>query len=149
MDWEIDFGKRLKASQSASIQRVSIYLADTNRRDEPIDLTHWVDRCVHLFVDLNDGCTRLPLAFGAFRDQDGSIFEHTVVVYSYITDPRRFHDRFNELVAFVHDFGRVTEQKAVMVEFAGGSMGSYFSRAYFVGADDFIDFEATEDRLEA
>ena len=143
---EIEFGKRLHASEQASIQRVALYLADTNKHREPVpNLDYWVEGAVHLLTDINFGCTRLPAAYGSWRSESGTTFEHAIVIYSYIRNPTRFEQRLNEIVAFVHRYGKEAEQEAVMVELSGGAYGNYFSRAYFVSEADFVDFSPQQE----
>lgn len=138
MALDAEFGARLRASQPAAVQRVSIYLADTTRFNKPVTLRPWIERFVGLLTDINEGCTRLPIARGTWRTKAGTLYDKTVIIYSNIINVALFFDRLDEFVLLVHDYGRDASQDAVMVEFSGQDRGRYFSNAYFVRRSNYL-----------
>ncbi|MEO6536624.1 MAG: hypothetical protein ABIT47_02935 [Candidatus Paceibacterota bacterium] len=94
----------------------------------------WVDGAVQVLTDINGGSTKLPAADGSWKDKDGKILiDRTVVVYSFIRDPDVFEQRFEEIAAFVHEFGKSANQESVMIELSDGH------RAYFIDETDYIN----------
>ena len=55
-----------------------------------------------------------------------------LVVYSLIRDPDAFEQRFDEIRAFMSDFGRRTNQESVMFEFSDGHS------AYFLDESEYV-----------
>jgi hypothetical protein len=137
---EWDFQARLRASQAASVQKLSLYLPNKDKDDQTVaHLEDWIDAAINLLTDINGGSTRMPVAKGTWAMRDGRVLkEDTTVVYSYIEEPDEFDARFEEITTFVHKFGRSTRQDSVMVEFSGGDEGFFVSRAYFIRESDYI-----------
>lgn len=134
----MDLAKRLGAENDVSrAQKFFIYLPDRDASNQPIsDIENWLNKAVWLMAEINGGCTRLPAAQGAWFGMNGQtkLFEHTVVIYSYLLKPESFEQRFEEIVEFLHDYGRMTNQDTVMAEFSGWAFDGegYISEAYFI-----------------
>lgn len=137
---ELDLRARLRASQAASVQKLSIYIPNKDKDDDVLpNVDVWVDAAITLLTDINGGSTRMPVAKGTWRATDGRVIkEDTTVIYSYIDEPDEFESRLNEITAFLHRFGRTTKQDSVMVEFSGGDDGYFVSRAYYIHERDYI-----------
>lgn len=137
----LNLGKLLGAEDGVSrVQRFTIYLPDRDaNRAQIADIDAWADQAVNLMAEINGGCTRLPIAKGSWVNQstDQLITEDTIVIYSYLFKPDRFEERIDDLVEFLHTFGRETNQDYVMAEFSGpedpdnGAAG-FSHKAYFI-----------------
>lgn len=132
----MDLGEILGAAQAASLQRFSLYLPDSDRDGAPVPrLEEWIEAAMLIFAEVNGGATRLPLAQGIWKPEDGgaTVREATTIVYSFIRDTERFERGVEKLAVFAHTFGKHAKQGEVMVEFSGDVLGRGFvSRAYFV-----------------
>lgn len=137
MSIESEFRQRLRAT-SEGAHRISLYLANKDRFNQEFDLAPWIERAVGLLSTINNGCTRLPIARGTWLENGQEIHDDTVIVYSNIDDIRNFFNRLNEVILFVHDYGRDTDQGAVMLEFCGKDGDSYFNNTYFIKRQDYI-----------
>jgi hypothetical protein len=139
----MDIAKRLGAEDGVSRpQRFALYLPDRDADNQPVEnMGAWLDEAVTLMTEINGGCTRLPPAKGAWfnRSTDRIVIEDTVVVYSYLFEPERFEERFDQIVEFLHTYGRETKQDSVMAEFSGWSnpRDGYISEAYFIPSSSF------------
>ena len=138
---EFDLGAALGAEETFSVQKIVIYLPDRDRKNEPVpDIEDYVQAAMITLLDINTGVTRLPPAYGKFKDSDTGIVAHenTHLVYSFVMDSSAFESRVVEITDFIRDFGKKTNQKSVMVEFSGeipdpdGGIGKYFCRAYSI-----------------
>jgi len=140
----LDLGRLLGSQGDTSTpQKFSIYLPDRDGKNGPIQtIGSWIDQAVVLMTEINGGCTKLPPAKGAWiNSTTGSyVVEDTVVIYSYLLRPELFEQRFEELVEFLHTFGRETQQDAVMAEFSGWVDGEgYVNEAFFIPSASFAD----------
>ncbi|MEJ0053625.1 MAG: hypothetical protein WDN10_02770 [bacterium] len=122
---DFDLKTALGADTSESVQRFAVYLPNQDRDQKPVEnFDKWVDSAMEIMVRINGGVTQLPLAAGRFRvkNEDGSeriVGENTVVVYSYLFEPDDFVREFDKIKRFIDTFGKITNQKSVMVEFSG------------------------------
>jgi hypothetical protein len=125
--------ERLRSPDEPSVQKFSIYIPDKDKHRGPVEnVDDWIDAAMRVLTDINGGSTRLPPAAGTWKDKQGQILlDSTTVVYSYVLDPDVFEERFDEIAAFVHEFGKGARQEAVMIELVEGH------RAYFVDEDDY------------
>lgn len=130
----------LRASAAASVQKLSIYIPNKDKNNQVVHKSEdWIDAAVELLTDINGGSTRMPLARGTWLRRGGHVIkEDTTVVYSYIEDPDEFERRIKEITAFLHRFGKATNQDSVMVEFSGGDDGYFVSRAYYIHERDYF-----------
>ena len=140
----MDLARRLGAEDGVSRpQKFAIYLPDRDADNQPIQsMGKWLDEAVVLMSQINGGCTRLPASKGAWFNQisEKLVLEDTVVIYSYLLDPQRFADRFDEIVEFLHTYGRETNQDSVMAEFSGWSNDDgYVSEAYFIPNTAYVE----------
>lgn len=134
----MDLAKRLGAADGVSRpQKFAIYLPDRDADNQPVEsIGRWLDTAVKLMADINGGCTRLPAAKGAWLNEASGrkVVEDTVVIYSYLFRPEQFEERFDEIVEFLHRYGRDTNQDSVMAEFSGwkNDEEGYVNEAFFI-----------------
>lgn len=151
-DGSFDLLAELGADEAFSVQRFAIYLPNKDRNNKPVrGINQWIEAAMALLTDINGGVTKLPKAAGRFRVVEESgvqeiVIEDTVIVYSYIFDAEAFSRGFKRIKSYVDTFGKLTNQKAVMVEFSGedrsyvadGADGSeeaaagYYMQAYYI-----------------
>ena len=128
--------KLLGAGKPATLQKFSLYLPDKDRNGEPVDqLDKWKHAAMLLFADVNGGATLLPPAQGIWDPGHGGepVREGTSVLYSFVRLGPEFEAALPRIAAFIHTFGKHTNQGEVMAEFSGEVRGRGFvSRAYFV-----------------
>jgi hypothetical protein len=92
-----------------------------------------VDGAIHILAEINGGSTSLPASKSAWKAKDGKIvIDDTVVVYSFIRYPDDFEERFDEIAAFIHEFGKSARQESVLIELSDGH------RAYFVDESEYL-----------
>jgi hypothetical protein len=94
---------------------------------------------MNLLAEINGGATRLPVAQGIWKPDQGdeTVREVTSVVYSFVGDRSRLDANLPRLARFLHSFGKQTNQGEVMVEFSGEVPGrGFLSRAYFIDRYD-------------
>lgn len=134
-----DMQKALGAKEAFSFQKFSIYFPNKDRNNNPVrDVEDWIRQGMRLLTEINTGVTRLPAAQGNWKNVETGevISEDTVVIYSFLREPEKFHSRSKEVQAFLKEFGLSTNQGEVMVEFFGEEeSGGLYSRAYII--DDF------------
>lgn len=126
--------KRLGMSEEPSVQSFSIYIPNLDRNRAPIEnWGDWIDSAIHLLTRINGGSTSLPPCKSGYRRSDGEFEANdTVVVYSLIRDPDLFDEKFDEIHAFLSDFGKTTNQESVMFEFSDGHT------AYFLDESEYV-----------
>ena len=137
----MDIGKLLRAKDGGtSVQKFTIYLPDRDKNDFKVpNMQTWIQAAINVMIEVNGGCTQLPVAAGAWRTKEGKvILENTVFIYSFIRDPESFEKRFSEIVEFMHSFGRVTDQDAVMAEFSGKVGKSYECLSYEIPYKNYL-----------
>ena len=131
-----DMQGALGATDTFSLQKISIYLPNKDRDECLIfDIENWIEAGMRVLAEINLGVTRLPPAIGYWVDtvKERTIKEDTHVIYSFIRQPDKFQEKFDKIRAFVHSFGKKTNQGEVMVEFFGeDGDGGFCSRAYVV-----------------
>jgi len=135
----LDLKNRLRASSEASAQKFSIYIADKDENNEDVpDIGDWITGAISLLTEINGGSTKI-IAQGTWKSDNGTVTnDATSIIYSFI-DPETFFRRLDDIVYFLHDYGKRTSQGAVMVEFSGeDEEGIYQSRAYFIEKADYI-----------
>jgi hypothetical protein len=131
-----DLASALGAAPGLATKKFTIYLPDKNRRGEPIpNHDDWVRACMETMAAVNQGATKMAPASGMWKDpdsQDPVIHETTHLVYSFLRDEEAFRDRIEEIRAFLHEFGSMTDQGEVMVEMFGEEEGGFYSRSYSI-----------------
>ena len=115
---DIELAKELGAEEEPSSQRLTLYLPDKDQTGRLLpDLHVWVAQARELLSRIGGGATGFPPADGTWIDPAGNLlWEQTRIVYCFIL-PDRFRARIKELRAFLHRFGRDTNQGEVVVEF--------------------------------
>lgn len=111
------FGLR---EQRHATQCFSIYVPNKDKTGAEIgNQRKWVMEAIDLLARMNGGATAMPPVEGAWRDEAGrTIWEHPVVVYSYIK-PEAFFANLPVVREFLHRMGRETNQGEVAFEFEG------------------------------
>jgi hypothetical protein len=131
----MDLRKALGAYDAPSLQKFSLYLPELDRDEAPVpDIEKWIEAAMSILAEINGGATRLPVAVGYWKPQNGEpMREPTNVVYSFIRNDKQFAANLDRLVRFIHSFGKHAKQGEVMVEFSGETPGRGFvSRAYYI-----------------
>ena len=117
---EFDLGKELGAAQAPSAQRLTLYIPNKDRVGDLInDHETWTKEAQELLTEIGGGATAFPPVEGTWRKPDGGdLWEQTRIIYTYI-DPDKFAANLPRLRAFLHRFGRDTNQGQVVFEFDG------------------------------
>jgi hypothetical protein len=115
---EIDLVTALGSDGGVSTQCFSVYIPNKDRNGEEIgNQRKWILEAIHLLSEVNGGATAMPPVEGAWRNDAGEIiWEHPVVVYSYIRVDA-FIKSLPRLREFLHRMGRETNQGEVAFEF--------------------------------
>lgn len=116
----MDLAKELGAQEGFSTQRLSLYVPNKDRvGNEFPDYETWVAEARQILTRIGGGSTALPLADGTWDAGAGvTIWEKTRHIYCFIL-PEQFEANLRELRAFLHRFGRETNQGEVVLEFDG------------------------------
>lgn len=121
-----DARKRLGATHPLGVSQVVFFLPDRDRTGDGINQTFWRDEALTALGSLFRGATAFPPGRGVWRDDDAAgdlLFEETVIVISYV-NPKNLTDRaWKTLRAFLHRFGRETNQGEVGVVIDGRYYG--------------------------
>jgi hypothetical protein len=126
-DRELDLAAALGAERAASTQVLSLYIPNKDRRGRPIRTAPWIREAQEILTRIGEGYTTTPPHDGGWETVSGKVQrEKTVIVYTYIK-PERFLAHVAALRAFLHRFGRQTDQEVVVVELSGVE-GSWFFR---------------------
>lgn len=117
---EFNLGKELGATGEPIAQRLTLYIPDKDCVGRQIDdHAKWTSEAQGLLTEIGDGATAFPPVEGTWRKPDGSdLWEQTKIIYTYI-HPDKFAANLQRLRAFLHRFGRVTNQGEVVFEFDG------------------------------
>ena len=117
---EVDLGKELGATEAPFAQRLTLYIPNKDRDGELVkDHDGWTRQAQQLLNDIGGGSTAFPPVDGTWRKPDGSdLWEQTRIIYSYV-DPDKLVAYLQRLRAFLHRFGRETNQGEVVFEFDG------------------------------
>lgn len=138
----MDLVELLRAEPASRPQKFSIYIADRDGANNPIEVGHWLDRAVRVMTRINGGCTRMPVAKGAWTNTETGkvVLDDTVVIYSYLLEPEKFEQEFHYIAELLHDYGYETNQDSVMAEFSGWSDDdqSYVAEAYFIPSRNYF-----------
>jgi hypothetical protein len=139
----VDFGKALGATNAATVQKISVYLPDKDRRGELVaQVDEWVEATLTEMIAACGGATLVAPADGAWKSPDGPILrESTRIIYSFIREPDVFVAHLDRIVTILHSFGKYTNQGEVMIELSSESWldeegterkQGYLSRAYYI-----------------
>jgi hypothetical protein len=115
---EFDLAAALGAQVNYSTQCFSIYVPNKDKNGTEIgNQRKWVLEAIRLLSELNGGATAMPPVEGAWLNgEDHLIWEHPVVVYSFIR-AEEFFASLPRVREFLHRMGRETNQGEVAVEF--------------------------------
>lgn len=127
---EINLAKILGASEEPSIQQLTLYIPNKDKKGKEIKNLHkWIKEAQKVLTIIGGGSTTMPPADGTWlapkgivdidklKDKD-IIWEKTTILYTYIY-PDRFEAKVDLLREFLHRFGRETNQGEVVFEFDG------------------------------
>jgi hypothetical protein len=114
----VNLSEALGANAGISTQCFAIYIPNKDKNGKEIgNQRQWVLEAIDLLTRLNGGATAMPPVEGAWRDAHGNtIWEHPIVVYSYIK-PDSFFVSLPAVREFLHRMGRETNQGEVAFEF--------------------------------
>jgi hypothetical protein len=118
MEDELDLGAAIGASESGSVQRLTIYVPSRDREGADFDSVPWVNAALRLLSEIGGGATAMPPADGAWLDADRDvlILEKVTLVYTFV-DPIRFIAHLPDLRHLLHRLGKETGQGEVACEF--------------------------------
>jgi hypothetical protein len=117
-DIELDLAAALGAEPAVSLQVLSIYLPNKDRYGTEFDASPWIKEAGEMLFRIGGGATVMPPQEGVTADESGvPLWESTVVVYTYVTDA--LVRELPALRAFLHRYGRTTNQREVGVSLAG------------------------------
>jgi hypothetical protein len=126
-DQDLDLAAALGAEREPSTQILSLYIPNKNRHGRPIKSAPWIREAEKILTKIGEGFTTTPPHDGGWETGGGTLKrEKTVIVYTYIK-PDRFLENVPALRAFLHRFGRETNQEVVVAELSGEA-GAWFFR---------------------
>jgi hypothetical protein len=113
----VNLGEALGANAGIAVQCFTVYIPNKDKTGKEMgNQRQWVLEAIDLMTRLNGGATAMPVE-GAWRDEHGSaVWEHPVVVYSFIK-PAVFFANLPAVREFLHRMGRETNQGEVAFEF--------------------------------
>ena len=117
---EFNLGKELDAKEVPSAQRLTLYVPNKDCVGGLIDdHEKWTNEAQELLTEIGGGATAFPPVDGTWRKPDGDVlWEQTKIIYTYV-DPDKLMANMPRLRAFLHRFGRGTNQGEVVFEFDG------------------------------
>lgn len=117
-DGELDLAAELGAQDNYSTQCFTIYIPNKDKDGKEFgNQRKWVLEALALLTELNGGATAMPPTEGVWgNDQGELIWEHPVVVYSFIRSDL-FFANLARIREFLHRMGRETNQGEVAVEY--------------------------------
>lgn len=142
-----NIGALFGATNVYGASKITIYLANKDRHNNPVkNIETYISTGMSLLADINGGVTRLPWAEGMWFESDeddivadgmDSSRDETTLIYSFIRNPQAFVRRSKELRAFLHKYGRETNQGEVLVEYySDDDDGCLFHEIYVISEYD-------------
>jgi len=115
---DVDLAAAFGSDAGISTQCFSIYIPNKDRVGQEIgNQRKWVLEAIRLLSDINGGATAMPPVEGGWRNDEGEIiWEHPVVVYSFIRFEEFLHS-FSRIREFLHRMGRETNQGEIAFDF--------------------------------
>jgi hypothetical protein len=115
---ELDLAAELGAQDNYSTQCFTIYIPNKDKNGIEFGTQRkWILEALELLTDLNGGATAMPQTEGVWGNEQGVlIWEHPVVVYSFIRGDK-FFENLAQVREFLHRMGRETNQGEVAVEY--------------------------------
>jgi len=116
---DLDLARELGAQDSYARQCLTVYVPNKDKNDVEIgNQRKWVLEALALLTELNGGATAMPPTEGVWGNEQGQlIWEHPVVVYSFVVRPSAFRKNLPRIREFLHRMGRETNQGEVAFEF--------------------------------
>lgn len=116
---EVDLAAAFGAGD-VSPQCFSIYIPNKDQKGNEIgNQRQWVLEAIRLLAEINGGATAMPPVEGGWLSDTGEvIWEHPVVVYSFLR-PEPFLANLSLIREFLHRMGRETDQGEVAFELDG------------------------------
>lgn len=116
---ELDLGQALGASDSASVQVLTLYIPNKDQDGREFGTQpQWVLEAATLLAKIGGGVTILPPVEGGWLNKktQNLIWESPILVYTYV-DPDKLEELLPELCSFLHRLGHETNQGEVAFEF--------------------------------
>ena len=115
-----DLAAALGATPETSGQVLTLYIPNKDRHGHEFGTQRkWTLEAAEILAAIGGGVTIMPPTEGGWvNDEDKTIWEDPVLVYSYIK-PDRFLAELPRLREFLHRMGRETNQGEVVVSFEG------------------------------
>jgi hypothetical protein len=117
---QFDLAVEIGAQIDFATQCFTIYIPNKDKKGIELgNQRKWILEALKLLTDLNGGATTMPPTEGVWGNDEGDlIWEHAVVVYSFIR-PISFRANLLRVREFLHRMGQETNQGEVAVEFEG------------------------------
>ena len=130
----VDFAQSLGADQRAAGQKFSIYIADRDRLGNAVPgVEGWIGAALSLLSGINGGATKLAPTVGYWQSDTGEmVVEETTIIFSYVKDAENFANRLPDIAAFLHMYGKDTNQGEVVAELFGEDSGGFVNRFYYI-----------------
>jgi len=127
----LDLAVLLGAEEEPSVQILALYIPNKDRTGKSVRrYRHWVKRGMAVLSVIGGGATAFPPGDGSWLDpakrksvrdlrdlaDSDLVWEKTTYMYTYV-DTESFLSNAKHLRAFLHDFGRETNQGEVVFEF--------------------------------
>ncbi|MBA4068033.1 MAG: hypothetical protein C0501_30875 [Isosphaera sp.] len=115
---EFNLAAALGAGDDYATQCFTVYIPNQDKDGNEIgNQRKWVLEAIRLLSELNGGATAMPPVEGAWlNDADRIIWEHPVVVYSFLHGGA-FGENLPRVREFLHRMGRETNQGEIAFEF--------------------------------
>ncbi|MCI0699965.1 MAG: hypothetical protein L0241_02645 [Planctomycetia bacterium] len=115
---DIDLAAALGAQENYATQCFTVYIPNKDKNGKEIgNQRQWILEALALLTELNGDATAMPQTEGVWgNDQGELIWEHPVVVYSFLR-PEVFFENLPRVREFLHRMGRETNQGEVAVEY--------------------------------
>ena len=122
----VDPGKKLGATHPVGVSQIVFFVPAGDRKGVPINQNRWRDEALRVFGTLFRGATAFPPGQGVWRDDAAGgalLFEQTVMVVSYVNPADLNEKAWKNLRAFLHSFGRESNQGEVGIVIDGQYFG--------------------------
>lgn len=104
-------------ADTSTQQALSIFIPDRDKFGNELgNQRKWVLEAVQILSEIGGGVTMLKLDGVWINDQNQTIWENTVQVYTYI-NPDQFEEKIDTFAKFAHRFGKEANQGEVLVVF--------------------------------
>ncbi len=114
---DVDLAIALGADFGLSMQCFTIYIPNKDQHGQEIgNQRKWILEASRILSEINGGATAMPPVEGGWLNDNGEIiWEHPVVVYSFLNS-EKFVDNLARVREFLHRMGRETNQGEIAFE---------------------------------